>query len=328
MRRTLFAFLAITAASAAASAGGFSGPGRAAALESLDALAGPESPAALPEPDRPVRDIRAEYDRILGEQSPQDLAAFDAERIQVLFNAVSSNKVAALDRLSHYDPTGAIGFCFGRAMAAHLIASRMGLKRSSAGKAFIIGDLKSGQTTEWRFHVTALVRGADSEWYAIDPVMKKPMTLRSWIGEVRSIWDRTVKARVYLTPPDAVLPDLRAVPPAGREKSRHIIELSFRPDGRRGFAASSEYGPLVFKVGPRAAERFFTGVHEDSRSGRFDFSGITINGKRYDYKGYFPDLVNAVGGGGAPETGAVLMRASMPEAGVSAGAGLMSPRWW
>src|SRR5690349_11237676 len=45
--------------------------------------------------------------------------------------------VAGLEMLPHYDPTGATGFCFGRAMASHLELLARGVAKDAIRKAYI-----------------------------------------------------------------------------------------------------------------------------------------------------------------------------------------------
>ena len=70
---------------------------------------------------------------------------------QELYKSARHHKVAALEVIGQYDPTGEIGFCFGRAMTVHLIARRMGLASEGVRKLFAIGDLRSGDNPECAF---------------------------------------------------------------------------------------------------------------------------------------------------------------------------------
>jgi hypothetical protein len=318
---------------------GFNEAGRAAGNASFENLSGVLPPAPAPAVPHAAavqsppadkhrnRAVKAGYDRIVNELSPKNLDGFSTDLLRVLFQAVSANKVASLDRLPYYDPSGDIGFCFGRAMAVHLIASRMGIKRESAGKAFIVGDLKSGQATEWRFHVAAVIRGTDGAWYAVDPILSGPMPLKEWIKTVREVWDKDTKAKIYITHPDAVLPDLRNFTSVDKEEGKNIIELSFRPEGRKGFTeADSDYGPLVFNMTPAAARAYFSNVHEKYPAGRFDFTKIAVNGGVFGYRDYFADLIKDINDHPQPpaaqKSGAVYKTYGR-EAGY-----LLSPRWW
>lgn len=279
----------------------------------------------LPEAKTQNADVRKGYDYILKKQSPDNLYAFKAAQLKSLYTAVYTNKVASLDALPHYDPSGELGFCFGRATAAHLIAKRMGIKDGSVAHMFLIGDLKSGETTEWRFHVTTIVRGQYNTWYSIDPITQGPMSIKNWIKLMRATWDKEKKAKIYITQPDAILPDLRIFPAPNEEKGEGIIELSFDPSGKPGFIpfpVDSE--PLVFTVEDKTADKYFLNVHEKPETDSFDFFGITINGDNYDYRNYYVDLIQDIKQSPAPKSDRQLTDKSLAPQTIN---GLFSPKW-
>ncbi|MBI4802159.1 MAG: hypothetical protein HY796_06510 [Elusimicrobia bacterium] len=275
-------------------------------------------------------EVGKKYDYILQKQSAAKFSQLNASQIKSLFHKTSNNKVAALNKVPYYDPSGELGFCFGRAMAAHLLGRRLGLKEQSTGKAFIIGDLKSGETTEWRFHVTAMVRGPGREWFAIDPIMPGPLPIRAWIKEIRALVDKQTKAKIYFTHSDAVMPDVRIFPAPNEEKGERIIELAFDPGGKPGFEPfPADFEPFVFSVDESAANKYFINVHEKPAADRFNFLGLTVNGDRYDYRNYFADLVADIGGS---KHGAENIARRLPAitglAAINSSRGqLFSPRW-
>ncbi|MBU2574855.1 MAG: hypothetical protein KKH28_12340 [Elusimicrobia bacterium] len=275
-------------------------------------------------------EVGEKYDYILQKQSPDNLSELSAPQIKSLFYKTSNNKVAALDKVAYYDPSGELGFCFGRAMAAHLLGRRMGLKEQSTGKVFIIGDLKSGETTEWRFHVTAVVRGPGKDWFAIDPIMTGPMPVGTWIKEIRAMVDKRIKAKIYFTHSDAVIPDVRVFPAPDEEKGERIIELAFDPGGKPGFKPfTADFEPFVFSVDENAANKYFINVHENPEADSFDFLGLTVNGDRYDYRNYFADLAADIGGRKRGNESAVKSLSIMSpwKAAGPAGKRLFSPGW-
>lgn len=287
---------------------------------------------------KPVRPSEAQllgwYSQLDG-GAPRELRSLDAAARQALYDRTALHPVARLDALDRYDPQGAIGFCFGRAMAAHLLARRLGLAPDGIRKLFIIGDLRSGDAPEWRFHVTLLVRGEDGGWYAIDPIMPGPMPVKDWILAMRRGWDRPApgkagQAKLYLTPASAVLPDVSVVPEPGQESGSRVIELSFEPKGDAGFTRLGRLDALAFEVSAEAAERRFAAPGDGSV--RFEFQGITINGERTDYRGYFADLFADLLVGSLARALGPLRRSPAP--GLAAGAApqpaprrLYSPRW-
>lgn len=220
------------------------------------------------------------------------LHGFDATRRARLFEHTVDHPVASLDRLPHYDPDGLIGFCFGRAMAAHLGARMMGLAEAGVRKLFIVGDLRQygADRTEWRFHVTTLVRGDDRDWYAIDPIVGRVMTAKRWIQFVQRTWDLRRKAKLYVTRAAAVLPDVRVTPAPEAETGARIIELAFDPRGRAGFTPRPELSPAAYELADAQVEAFF--LDADEPTGRFDFVDITINGMTIAYRDYFRELLS------------------------------------
>lgn len=219
------------------------------------------------------------------------------EERQQLFRLARHHKVAALEMVAHYDPSGEIGFCFGRAMAVHLIARGMGLQSQSLRKLFVIGDLRSGSDPEWRFHVTTVVKGEDGLWYSVDPIMEPPLAsgvplkMERWIQIVQRTWDKPKKANFYFVENSTIIPDLRNVPEADKETGENVIEVSFNPNAHSEFVSGSVAGFPYFEVSSPGQERFFTTVYEREELNRFSFLGIRINGHAYDYRNYFVDLL-------------------------------------
>ncbi|MDA9951609.1 hypothetical protein N9D31_03435, partial [Oligoflexaceae bacterium] len=106
-------------------------------------------------------------------QAPQTKSELTLSEMNHVLSHVITHPVASLldpQNINKYDPQGVIGFCFGRSMAVHLAARKVGLAHSSIRKLFIIGDMRSGADPEWRFHVTTIVKGPNAEWYALDPI--------------------------------------------------------------------------------------------------------------------------------------------------------------
>ncbi|MBI4668513.1 MAG: hypothetical protein HY747_04905 [Elusimicrobia bacterium] len=238
---------------------------------------------------------------LITNSSPQIFTDFNAVQRHALFLAVYYNAVARLDSLSRYDPQGIIGFCFGRAMAAHLLGRIMGLKPDSIKKLFAIGDLRKEGEPAWRFHVTTIVRGTDAHWHAIDPIMGRGMEINEWISAVHSVWDKNNKAKFYITHDSAVLPDVRFVPEISQEQGQGIIELSFNPEIKPGFKIpgaefnlSQETANNVYELDSVAGARMYFLGTEDEGSVQFDFVSININNETFSYNNYFKDLIETL----------------------------------
>lgn len=215
-----------------------------------------------------------------------------------LFRNARFHKVAALEKLSKYDPSGQIGFCFGRAMTVHLLARKMGLEDASVRKLFIIGDLRQGSEPEWRFHVTTLVKGEDGAWWAVDPIMQPPlawggsMKMEEWMRTVQSTWDKKKAAHFYLVDNSTIIPDLRNVPDPDKETGEKLIEVAFDPKKQSaGFSEKSIEEFKYSEVDLKSQHRFFTNSFEEGKEDRFQYLGININGQNYDYLNYFVDLL-------------------------------------
>ncbi len=243
------------------------------------------------------RHVLARY-RVITETAPQTLQALQRPQLEALFFATANNPVAATTpaNIRKYDtPAGAIGYCFGRAMTAHLEARKLGLATASIKKLFIVGDLRSTSQPEWRFHVTTLVKGTD-DWYAIDPIVNRVLRMRDWIRYVKSVWDRSNRAKLYITDADAVLPDLTFARPIPEETGAALIELNFNPDLRRaeGIVAIPVPGvERIYSVALPAKVKYFSSVLEPEAS-RFNFEEIRVGADVIPYKNYFEDLMGTL----------------------------------
>ena len=244
---------------------------------------------------------KAEYLRLTA-QATRASQTLTSVQIKSLYRQVQSHPVLSVDRLAHYDPTGDIGFCFGRAMAVHLGALEMGLAPESIRKLFIIGDLKAGDKTDWRFHVTTVVRGEDG-WYAIDPFLGRwsigrPVTVDEWTRRVRAAWDKHGKAFLYLTWPDAMTPEIHHVADAPAETGGELMELSFRPAPERGFHVDHDItvrsGEVLWVPDARMQARHFLMVKTSEDEHSFDFAGLSVNGTYYEFNNYFADLLDSL----------------------------------
>lgn len=264
-----------------------------AARAEFSARAVPAATAQAPAPASALRQLRRVEEQ--ARRLPRHVKALDERQREELYRAVAGHPVAGLEHVARYDPSGEIGFCFGRAMAAHLLALRMGLSPDSIRKIFIVGDLRSADGVAWRFHVAALVRGTDGAWHAIDPIAPGPLELGGWARFVQDGYDKERGAKLYMTPAEAVMPDLHVVPAPGSESGERIIELSFEPEGRQGFEklpGLPDARTRAFQAGGESVARHFDTTLEGRES--FDFLRAAVNGQEYRYRGYFTDLLEAI----------------------------------
>lgn len=128
-----------------------------------------------------------------------------SERRQ-LFQTVNEHPVANGDMVDHYAPEGGTGFCFGRAITAHIEALRTGLDKESIKKLWIIGYMK-GDTTEWGHHVTTIVRGKDKHWYTIDPNYDEPLRLSTWLKNIKDDFTNEGDLQLFATNPSRFGPE-------------------------------------------------------------------------------------------------------------------------
>lgn len=258
------------------------------------------------------QEIQRAYDEV-ELRSPETKIGLNAEERRALLTEVANHPVASLAQLSHYDPPpGEIGFCYGRAMTAHLLARKHGVARDGILKLFVAGDMTPGPNRRWRFHVTTLVRDENGQnWYSIDPVIAglghpDPLLPKDWLKAAKLAFDPTHTTKNYVTNTDAIMVDMREVPAAlSLENNERIIEVNFNPN-RPGFEAEREVGELgdypVYRLDADAAAKYFIKRQEALAADEFNFLGISVKiltptqviPREYDYRGYFSDLLSSL----------------------------------
>ena len=117
-------------------------------------------------------------------QNQNRVSALSTKELRKLFNYASNHPVAGLQALKKYDPTGEIGFCFGRALFLHLELLRRGVAKESIKKVFAVGEMlevdpSTQNAITWQFHVATAVLGKDGKWWVVDPSYGL-MELREW----------------------------------------------------------------------------------------------------------------------------------------------------
>lgn len=139
------------------------------------------------------------------EPSSKDLLnGISFEQAQKIINRTNTNKVTGQNY--KYDPKGEIGFCFGRALYAHLELLRHGVAKDSIKKVFIVGPMRAGGI-DWQFHVATLVKANDkSGWYAVDTFIGRPVLLEDWFANFQK-FSTDGKLRMYVTKANKIGPN-------------------------------------------------------------------------------------------------------------------------
>jgi hypothetical protein len=241
-------------------------------------------------------------------QHQPQLDALSYEQIIEIYQKTATHPVTSIQSLSHYDPNGFIGFCFGRALTVHLLARSYGLSAPKIQKLFAIGDLKSSTDLQgnWRFHVVTVLPSSNGDWYALDPIFYVknrgiPQTLSQWIQDIRSGWDswhgEPPKARFYLTPAETIIPDIRIL--FTPEDGTKIIHLNFNPNDHQikelllpeqGLPFPKDRKDTIYILEQNQLNHYFITTNETIDE-RFKFFGIFINNKEISYNNYFVDLL-------------------------------------
>lgn len=112
------------------------------------------------------------------------VAELNSNQRNKVYRAVDNHPVASQCHLRRYDPQGNMGFCFGRAMTAHLELLNSGVQKDKIRKLWAVGSFKTG-SSNWRYHVTTIVKGDDGQWWAIDPIFGYPVSAKDWFKRMK-----------------------------------------------------------------------------------------------------------------------------------------------
>ncbi|MGE3262257.1 MAG: hypothetical protein AB7K68_10800 [Bacteriovoracia bacterium] len=121
--------------------------------------------------------------------------------IHALYKRVATNRVADYSKpvMDKYDPDGKIGFCFGRASAAHWIALQTtDIAKENIKKIWAIGTMKYNQVY-WAHHVASIVRDKNGVWHSLDPEYGRPLRLPVWYQKVKAM-DADGRLQLFVTP--------------------------------------------------------------------------------------------------------------------------------
>jgi hypothetical protein len=127
--------------------------------------------------------------------------SINSSEAKSIYEAVTRNPVTRLLNVKKYDPSGQLGFCFGRAMNSHLESLHRGVDNASIRKVYVVGQMKAlvGDTV-WTFHVATAVKNSEGGWWIIDPFFGKAVSIEKWYERMHK-HDVDGKLRVYVTEP-------------------------------------------------------------------------------------------------------------------------------
>jgi hypothetical protein len=118
------------------------------------------------------------------------------------FAQLSNNAVTKRGSHPRYDPSGTIGYCFGRAAYVHYLLLRAGVPQQHIAKIFGLGKLKWEQGL-WDYHMATMIPADDGQWLVIDNLFEKVLTHREWMERVAQfdIKKDLSQVRFYVTDP-------------------------------------------------------------------------------------------------------------------------------
>lgn len=124
------------------------------------------------------------------------------DRAKLVHAALESHPASRRAAAAAYDPTGAIGFCFGRAAFVQSLMLAAGARQSDLAKIFAIGPLKVGPTV-WTYHMATMVRDDGGNWWVVDNLFDHLMPVEEWMG-MAALFDvkpSLPQVRFYVTDP-------------------------------------------------------------------------------------------------------------------------------
>lgn len=128
-----------------------------------------------------------------------------SEQAQSIIQKINLNEVTGFSAGRKYDPKGIVGFCFGRALYAHLELLRHGVAKDSIKKVFVVGPMRTG-SIDWQFHVTTIVKASDhAGWYAVDNFIGRPVPLEEWFKKFQG-YSTDGKLRMFVTEANKIGP--------------------------------------------------------------------------------------------------------------------------
>lgn len=127
------------------------------------------------------------------------------EQAESVRKLMKNHPVVGERSIEKYDPNGNFGFCFGRAIWAHLELLRRNVSKQSIKKVFVVGEMDDKESPLWDYHVATAVKGPDDVWWVIDTWVNKVMTVEEWYNEMNKM-STDDRLRLYVTEPNRIGP--------------------------------------------------------------------------------------------------------------------------
>ncbi len=114
------------------------------------------------------------------------LTGINGRQVQSLIDDLNFHPVVGYMSHHKYDPSGGIGFCFGRALYIHLLLLHLGVDNDAIKKIWAVGPMDGGSIT-WGFHVATFVKASEEDaegWWVVDNFTGRTMSLSQWIAHM------------------------------------------------------------------------------------------------------------------------------------------------
>lgn len=135
----------------------------------------------------------------IGRELDSRITTVDDRLADKILNSINRHPTVSSYQYAKYNlhPGVEIGFCFGRATYAHLMALHLGVLKDSIKKAWIVGPMNAGGNM-WDFHVTTIVRSENGVWLAIDSNGASAIPVDEWYKEYAQ-YSTDGRIRLYIT---------------------------------------------------------------------------------------------------------------------------------
>lgn len=145
---------------------------------------------------------------ILESQKSKRWPGVDQKKIQEIYQRLKEHKVAKLSEVKKYDKPGNVGFCHGRATAAHYMLIEEKVPQESILKVYALGRFHFFGV-DWTYHMATAVKGNAGQWWVIDSIFEAPLEIKDWMIQVNERFSKQKSnrhTRFYTSDPRKFLP--------------------------------------------------------------------------------------------------------------------------